>query len=98
MAVIMDETGTIWRKFFASWPAGLNQAGVIVASNSEQVPFIGFLMAEHVLMLERPAPDTVGARKVVMPYSKIHAIKITDPVGNDVFEKAGFIESKSKQS
>ena len=94
----MDEIGSIWRQFFASWPAGLNQTGVIVASNAEQVPFVSFLMAEHIVMLERPAPDTVGARKVVMPYSKIDAIKITDPVGNEVFAKAGFIESTPRES
>ena len=94
----MDEMGTIWRNFLASWPAGLKQTGVMVTSTSEQVPFISFLMAEHVVMLERPAPDTVGARKVLMPYSKIDAIKITDPVGNDVFVNAGFIESVPKKS
>ena len=94
----MDEMGTIWRNFFASWPDGLRQSGVIVASNADQVPFVSFLMAEHVVMLERPAPDTVGARKVVMPYNQIQAIKITDPVGNDVFADAGFIESKPRKS
>lgn len=98
MAEIMDETATIWRKFFASWPAGLKQTGVIVTSTSEQVPFISFLMAEHIVMLERPAPDTLGARKIVMPYGMIHSIKITEPVGNDVFADAGFIESVPKKS
>ena len=90
----MDEIGAIWRKFLASWPKGLNQSGVVVTSTNEQVPFCSYLMAEHVVMLERPAPDTVGARKVLMPYSKIDAIKITEAVGNEVFTDAGFIDTK----
>jgi hypothetical protein len=94
----MDETGKMWRNFFASWPERMQQVGVVVASNSDQVPFISFLMAEHVIMLERPAPDTLGARKIVMPYSKIESVKITEPVGNDVFIDAGFIESRPKPS
>ena len=92
----MTDNGLIWRKFFANWPAGMNQVGVVVASSKEQVPFVSFLMSEHVIMLERPAPDTVGARKVVMPYNKIDAVKVTEPVGNKVFEEAGFIEAKPK--
>lgn len=92
----MEEVGIIWRKFFTSWPPNLSHTGVVVASGIEQIPFVSFLMAEHVILLERPAPDTVGARKIVIPYSKITAIKITEPVGNEVFVDAGFIEPKTQ--
>ena len=85
----------IWRNYFASWPKGLSQTGVLITA-SEQIPFISFLLSEHVLMLERPAPDTVGARKLVIPYCKIEAIKVTEPVGNEVFAEAGFVEVESK--
>ena len=94
----MEETGIIWRNFFASWPSQLSHTGVVVASGIEQTPFVSFLMAEHVVMLERPAPDTVGARKVIVPYCKINSVKITEAVGHDVFLASGFIAPRSLQS
>ena len=42
------------------------------------------------LLLERRAPDTVGARKVVLPYRDIAALKYIDVIKGKAFEAAGF--------
>ncbi len=92
------DSGSIWRAFLASWPDGAAQMGVVVMTSGEQIPFSAFLISDNVVMLERPAPDTVGARKIVLPYSHIDAIKITEPIDNDVFVAAGFASVKPKSS
>lgn len=89
------DLGTIWREFLQAWPSGLTQSGVMVMSGGEQIAFCSFLLSDQVVMLERNAPDTVGARMLVVPYAKIDAIKITEPVGSDVFREAGFREVRS---
>jgi hypothetical protein len=84
------EISQFWRKFFQNWPKGLPQRGVLVTSFGEQIVFVSFLVSDEVLLIERQAPDTVGGRKVILPYTKIDALKITDPVKTDVFTSAGF--------
>jgi hypothetical protein len=85
------DTTNIWRQLFAAWPDALPQRGVIVTSFNEQVNFVKFLLSEHFLMVERMAPDTVGGRRLLIPYGKIEAVKITDPVTEEVFLKAGYL-------
>ena len=80
----------IWAQFFQKWPADLPQRGVLVTVSGEQIPFSGFLRTNDTVLLERQTPDAVGARKVLMPYSQIASVKITDPVSGDVFSSAGF--------
>ena len=92
------DTGNIWRSFLAAWPQGATQTGVIVTNTGEQIQFCSFLMSENVVLLERPTPDTVGARKIIIPYSKIEAVKITEPLENDVFVAAGFAAVRSKSA
>lgn len=87
----MDSLINVWKNFFATWPSDLPQRGVVVAAFDEQIVFVSFLISDHVVMLERQAPDSVGGRKVLMPFQNIQAVKITDPVGNDVFTQAGFV-------
>jgi hypothetical protein len=87
--MIMDNA-SLWRKFFVEWPSGIPQQGVVVTSFGEQVSFVGFLLSEHLVMFERRAPDSVGGRRLLLPYGKIDGIKIVDPVKNEVFSQAGF--------
>lgn len=42
------------------------------------------------MLLDRQTPDAVGARKVILPYSQIVGLKITDPIGADAFREVGF--------
>ena len=52
-------------------------------------------MSEHVLLLNRRAPDAVGARRLIVPYSQIEAVKITESVDDAVFTSAGFMSQGS---
>ena len=88
----MDDA-RIWREFFQTWPSQLGQSGVLVTTFDEQIPFGGFLTSDNVLLLERRAPDAVGARKVILTYGSIASVKIVDPVKSKVFTAAGFTGS-----
>lgn len=92
------DPGSVWRAFLAAWPDGASQMGVVVTTMGEQIPFTAFVVSDNVVLFERPAPDTVGARKVILPYSKIDAIKITEPIDIDVFVSAGFARVKPKST
>ena len=73
----------IWAQIFQKWPPKLPQRGVLVATFGEQIPFCGFLRTADALLLERQTPDAVGARKIILPFSQIASLKITDPVGGE---------------
>jgi len=79
-----------WKSFFLHWPPDLPRRGVVVTSYNEQVPFESFLTSESMLLVERRAPDAVGARKVVLLYESVQAVKVVDPVDAAVFNVAGF--------
>ncbi|MCA9185174.1 MAG: hypothetical protein R3E01_16275 [Pirellulaceae bacterium] len=81
----------IWNDFFQRWPEKLNRRGVVVTTYGEQIAFNDFLRHEHAILLERQAPDSMGGRKVVLPFHKIDCVKITDPVDSTIFKSAGFI-------
>ena len=91
----MDMT-LIWRGFFMKWPSEMQRAGVVVTSFGEQVGFIEFLMGEHTVLLQRLAPDSVGGRKLILPYANIQGIKITEPVNNEALIPFGFRPANSK--
>ena len=87
----------VWKSYMTNWPESLPRRGVVVTPD-EQIVFVAFLMSESVAMFERQAPDSVGGRKVIIPYSKISAIKVTDPVGDQPFLDAGFVERLRQSS
>lgn len=82
--------GPIWKDYFSHWPKGVATTGVIVTNYDEQIPFLGFMTSETLLMVERRAPDTSGARKVLIPYENIVALKLVDVVNDSVFTALGF--------
>jgi len=84
------EVAKFWRTFLAKWPSNMPQKGVVVA-NGEQVSFIDFLISEEAALFDRLAPDAVGGRKLIVPYVKIEAIKITESVDMDIFVPCGFL-------
>ncbi len=84
------DTARAWQGFFENWPADLPQQGIIVTTGQEVIPFIRFLIAEGVIAVERDRPDTIGARKVVISYDSISAIKMTDTGDFGRFEQMGF--------
>jgi hypothetical protein len=88
------ELPLIWRSFFARWPKEMDHKGVVVTTFDEQIGFVEFMMAEHTILLQRLAPDANGGRKVILPYKNISAVKVTEPVGNDIFIPCGFRPSE----
>ena len=93
----MDMTSA-WQEFFRKWPAELERRGVIVTAFAEQIPFDGFATSQHLLLLERKIPDTMGARKILLSYGQILAVKITDVVKIKAFHSLGFEEPGAKRS
>lgn len=87
-----------WRDFFRAWPTELDRRGVVVASFGEQIPFDSFMSSDKLLFLDRSVPDTIGARKIVIPYSNISAVKLTEAVKNKLFFPLGFEEPPGKRS
>jgi hypothetical protein len=79
-----------WRQFFQHWPPGVPYKGVVVTNQAEQIPFEGFFCTDALLLLDRPTPDTVGARRVILPYENIDAVKITAVTEQNAFESLGF--------
>jgi hypothetical protein len=84
------DVAEIWRQCFQQWPAELDRRGVLVTSFDEQIPFEGFATSEEMLLVERRAPDTVGARIVLVAYHNIQAVKIVDVVKLKSFQALGF--------
>ncbi len=85
------DVSNFWRSFFVKWPVSLPQKGVAVTNYGEQVLFVAFLVSEQAVLLDRLAPDSVGGRKLILPYQNIETIKIVDPVSSDLFQAAGFL-------
>lgn len=91
------ENRDYWKDFFRAWPAGVDRRGVLVTSFGEQIPFDSFMPGDKLLIVDRSVPDTIGARKIVIPYTNIAAVKFTDVVKNKVFTPLGFEEPPSKR-
>lgn len=92
----MDVT-TIWREYFRNWPTDVDRRGILVTNYDEQIPFDGFLASDTMLLVERRAPDTVGARKVLIPYQGILAVKFTDVIKARSFQALGFDEGRPRK-
>lgn len=84
------ETAEAWRSLFENWPESIPRRGMLITSFQESIPFIGFLVSGSILLLERDKPDSLGARKVMVAYSAISAIKITDVIEMARFQVMGF--------
>ncbi len=80
-----------WRKCFSQWPSEVERRGVLVTSFDEQIPFDSFAASEDMLLVERRAPDTMGARMVIVAYQHIQALKIVDVVKMKIFQPLGFV-------
>lgn len=91
------EQRAAWKDFFGAWPAGLDRRGVLVCTFGEQIPFDSFMPGEKLLIVDRSVPDTMGARKIVVPYENIAALKFTDVVKNKVFQPMGFDEPPARR-
>lgn len=87
----MSDLSEVWRKTFATWPSNFRRKGVVVPVYGEAIPFSDFVMNESLLILERPTPDNTGARRVALPFGRIHNLKYTEPLKTEQYLKAGFV-------
>lgn len=84
------ETTESWRKLFENWPEAIPRNGLLVTTYQETIPFVDFLLSGSILLLERDKPDSAGARKVMIAYDAICAVKITSPMELVQFQVMGF--------
>jgi hypothetical protein len=63
---------------------------VLVTTFGESIGFVNFLVSGGILLVERDKPDTVGARKVLVAYEQISAVKVTSTLELARFQVMGF--------
>ncbi len=78
-----------WHKLFTEWPSSVPREGMVVTV-TDTIPFIRFMAAEGLVLLERDRPDALGARKVMVPYGCIIVVKLTSPAELSTYCPLGF--------
>lgn len=86
----MSLSGESWKQLFESWPKAVAKSGVLVTTFNENITFVNFLVSPGVLLLERDRPDTIGARKVMLSWEAIAAIKLPDVAELSRYQVMGF--------
>ena len=79
-----------WKGLFENWPETIERKGLITTTFDEQIPFVDFMLSGNILLVERDKPDSYGARKVMVIYDAIAAVKITSPIELARFQVMGF--------
>jgi hypothetical protein len=79
-----------WRSVFEGWPESIPRQGLVVTSFNETIQFRDFLISGSLVLFERETPDSYGARKVMLAYDGILAVKITNPMDLARFQVMGF--------
>lgn len=83
-------SGEYWRSLFENWPASMPRRGLLITTFGEAIPFVSYLLSPGIVLLERDKPDSLGARKVLVAYEAISALKITDVIDLARFQELGF--------
>ena len=84
------QTGEHWRNVIENWPESIPRKGILVTTQGESIPFVNYLLSEGILLVERDTPDSLGARKVMLTFASIAAVKITAPLELARFQVMGF--------
>lgn len=79
-----------WRALFENWPEAIPRQGLAVTTFQESIPFTNFMISGGIVLLERDKPDSYGARKVMLAYDSIAAVKITSVIDLARFQVMGF--------
>jgi hypothetical protein len=82
--------GEGWRNLFENWPETIPRNGILVTTHNDTIPFKAFLISGSILLVERETPDSQGARKIMIAYDCITAVKITSPLDLPRFMVMGF--------
>lgn len=88
--IVEPGTAAAWRQLFESWPSNRPRRGLVFADWQETISFDSYLISDEILFLNRPQPDGLGARKVMIPFSRIAAVKFIDVFELDEFASLGF--------
>jgi hypothetical protein len=83
-------SGEAWRNLFETWPEAIPRRGLVITTWGEAISFVSYLLSGGILLLERDRPDTAGARKVMLSWDAISAVKITDVIDLNRFQVMGF--------
>jgi hypothetical protein len=78
------------QRVFAEWPSGIPRNGVMLTTFGENIPFVSYMIRGDLLLVERKTPDAQGARRVIMRFDAIAAVKILDAIEMPRFETMGF--------
>ncbi len=84
------QSAEYWQSLFEGWPASFPTQGIVVTTYDESIPFVNFMIGEGMLVLERDRPDSSNARKVILSYANIAAVKITETFDLVRFQELGF--------
>jgi len=84
------QSADYWQQIFEAWPESFPMQGIVVTTYQESVPFVNFMLNEGMIVFERDKPDSSDARKVVLPFASIAALKITATFELDRFQELGF--------
>lgn len=79
-----------WRELFSAWPANMPKSGLIVTTFGEIIAFVNFMTSDGILLVERERPDSSDARKVMIAYQAISAVKSTSTMDFDKYKALGF--------
>lgn len=79
-----------WRMLFENWPEAIPRQGIVVTALQESIPFVNFMVSGGIVLLERDKPDSVGARKVMLTYQAISAVKLPTTMELKAFQVMGF--------
>jgi hypothetical protein len=79
-----------WQTLFESWPDSVPRQGIIITTQPDTIPFVTFLLADGLLLVERDKPDSQGARKVILSYESIAGVKITSTAPIEELAELGF--------
>ena len=83
-------TGEYWRALFENWPQSIPRQGMLVTTFGESIPFVNYLISGGILLVERDKPDALGARKVMIAYDAISAVKLSSIEELARFQVMGF--------
>lgn len=79
-----------WQRIFEGWPASMPKQGMLATTFGEVVTFINFMTTEGILLIELPRPDSNDARKIMIAYSAILAVKSSTTADFAKFKDFGF--------
>ena len=84
------ETAESWRALFENWPDNIAREGLLVTTLNETIPFVKFMISGGLLLVERDRPDSSDARKVILAYGAISAVKLKTTAELSQFQAMGF--------